>query len=460
MHRILSAGLLSILSSFLQAATADALAAYQPQQPVHLQHPDWSKNAVIYQVNTRQFTPEGTFRAAEMQLPRLKALGIDIVWLMPVHPIGVKNRKGTLGSPYSVKDYRGVNPEFGTPVELRRFIDSAHRQGMHVILDWVANHTAWDHPWVTQHPEWYARDWKGDFQPTPWWDWHDIINLDYKSPALRKEMTDSMVYWVREYGVDGFRADVAGFVPLDFWTTARREMEKIKPVFLLAEWETRDMHYDAFDMTYAWSWFDAVSAVSQGKATLDKLFVYYSHNESAWPLRSMRMTYTSNHDANAWEGTDLEKFGDAVPAAAVLSFTGEGMPLVYNGQEAGNPKRLAFFEKDPIVWRTHPMADLYTRLAALKKSNPALANSDWGGRMIKVPNSVPARVLSFVREKDGSKVFTVINFSAEIQQVRFEESLHHGSYTEYFSGTKAVYPQTRALELGPWHYRVYVSGNR
>ena len=178
MHRILSAGLLSILSSFLQAATADALAAYQPQQPVHLQHPDWSKNAVIYQVNTRQFTPEGTFRAAEMQLPRLKALGIDIVWLMPVHPIGVKNRKGTLGSPYSVKDYRGVNPEFGTPVELRRFIDSAHRQGMHVILDWVANHTAWDHPWVTQHPEWYARDWKGDFQPTPWWDWHDIINLD------------------------------------------------------------------------------------------------------------------------------------------------------------------------------------------------------------------------------------------------------------------------------------------
>jgi 1,4-alpha-glucan branching enzyme len=157
--------------------------SYQPQNPVHLRHPAWSRNAVIYQVNTRQFTPEGTFRAAEKQLPRLKALGVDIVWLMPVHPIGVKNRKGTLGSPYSVKDYRGVNPEFGTPAELRRFIDSAHALGMKVILDWVANHTAWDHPWVSQHPDWYARDWKGDFQPTPWWDWHDIINLDYRSPT-------------------------------------------------------------------------------------------------------------------------------------------------------------------------------------------------------------------------------------------------------------------------------------
>jgi glycosidase len=211
-------------------------------------------------------------------------------------------------------------------------------------------------------------------------------------------------------------------------------------------------------MSYAWSWFDAVSAVSQGKATLDKLFVFYSHNESAWPRRSMRMTYTSNHDANAWEGTDAEKFGEALPAATVLSFTGEGMPLIYNGQEAGNPKRLAFFEKDPIVWRAHPMAALYTRLAALKKANPALANSDWGGRMIKVPNSVPARVLSFVREKDGNKVFTVINFSAETQKVLFEESLHHGRYTEYFSGASVVFPQAQGVILPPWSYRVYTRG--
>jgi glycosidase len=457
MLRISLLTLLALISCGLQAADPTGLDTYQPKPAVRLQHPEWAKNAIIYQLNTRQFTPEGSFSAAEKQLPRLRKLGVDIVWLMPINPIGEKNRKGTLGSPYSVKDYRGVNPEFGTPDQLKHFINSAHNLGMHVILDWVANHTAWDHPWVTQHPEWYSRDWKGDFQPTPWWDWHDIINLDYKSPALRKEMTESLVYWVKEYGVDGYRADVAGFVPLDFWTTARHEMEKVKPVFLLAEWETRDMHYDAFDMTYAWSWFDIVSAISKGTAKLDKLFVYYSHNESAWPRRSMRMTYTSNHDANAWEGTDVEKFGDALPAATVLSFTGEGMPLIYNGQEAGNPKRLAFFEKDSIVWREHPMAMLYTKLSRLRKSNSALWNSEWGARMIKVQNNVPDVVLSFVRQNAHNKVFTVINFSPKTQNVRFDEALHHGEYTEFFSGTKTQFPQTQPLQLPAWSYRVYIS---
>lgn len=457
MSRIWLLVFLALLSCCLHAAEPVNLDAYQPKPVVRLQHPEWAKDAVIYQLNTRQFTPVGSFRAAEKQLPRLQKLGVDIVWLMPINPIGEKNRKGTLGSPYSVSDYKAVNPEFGTPEDLKQFIASAHALGMHVILDWVANHTAWDHPWVTQHPDWYSRDWKGEFQPTPWWDWHDIINLDYSSPALRKEMTENLVYWVREYGVDGYRADVAGFVPLDFWTTARHEMEKVKPVFLLAEWETRDMHYDAFDMTYAWSWFDAVSALSKGTAKLDKLFVYYSHNESAWPRRSMRMTYTSNHDANAWEGTDIEKFGAALPAATVLSYTGEGMPLIYNGQEAGNPKRLAFFEKDPIVWRDHPMAKLYADLARMRKANPALWNSEWGARMIKVPNSAPDVVLSFVRQSARNKVFTVINFSPKAQNVRFDEALHHGEYKEFFSGTQTRFPLAKELPLPAWSYRVYIS---
>lgn len=226
---------------------------YQPQEYVKLNHPEWSKNAAIYELNTRQFTKEGTFQAAQTQLPRLKKLGVDIIWLMPIHPIGVKNRKGTLGSPYSVKDYYGVNPEFGSMQDLKNFVSAAHDQGMYVILDWVANHTSWDNNLVTEHPDWYDKDYKGDFRPTPWWDWSDIIDLDYSKPELRKYMTEALKYWVKEADIDGYRCDVAGFVPVDFWNNVRKELDAIKPVFMLAEWESRDLHAEAFDMTYAWS---------------------------------------------------------------------------------------------------------------------------------------------------------------------------------------------------------------
>jgi glycosidase len=245
---------------------------YAPHPYVELSHPDWSRNAVIYQINTRQFTPEGTFRAARAELPRLKELGVDILWLMPVHEIGVQNRKGTLGSPYSVRDYYSVNPEFGTMEDLRAFVDEGHAQGMHVILDWVANHTAWDNPLVTEHPDWYDRDWKGEYHPTPWWDWSDIIDLDYDQPGLRRYMTEAMVYWVREAGIDGFRADVAGYVPLDFWENVRRELDAIKPVFMLAEWDQRDVHARAFDATYAWGWNNALHDVTMGRADDGALF--------------------------------------------------------------------------------------------------------------------------------------------------------------------------------------------
>jgi glycosidase len=273
---------------------------YQPVPYVKIKHPQWSKNAAIYQLNTRQFSPQGTFAAAEKQLPRLKELGTDIIWLMPVHEIGRQNRKGSLGSPYSVKDYYSVNPEFGSLGDFKHFVNTAHALGLHVILDWIANHTAWDSNLVSEHPDWYARDWKGDFRPTPWWDWPDIIDLDYSQPALRKYMIDALKYWVREADVDGYRCDVAGFVPNDFWNQARRELDAIKPVFMLAEWEARDLHAEAFDMTYAWSWYDAVSKIALGKADLNTLYVYYSWNEKAYPPDIMRMNFVSNHDKNAW----------------------------------------------------------------------------------------------------------------------------------------------------------------
>lgn len=256
---------------------------YQTHEYVKLTHPEWSKNATIYELNTRQFSEEGTFKAAQRQLPRIKELGIDIIWLMPINPIGKKNRKGTLGSPYSVKDYFEVNPEFGTLQDLKNFVNEAHKLGMYVILDWVANHTAWDNVLVEKHPEWYAKDYKGDFRPTPWWDWSDIIDLDYSKPGLREYMTEALKYWVKEADIDGYRCDVAGFVPLDFWNNARKELDAIKPVFMLGEWESRDLHASAFDMTYAWDWNEKLHNICMGKADVNQLYIYYSWNERFFP---------------------------------------------------------------------------------------------------------------------------------------------------------------------------------
>ena len=431
------------------------LSYYRPEPTVKLKHPEWSKNATIYQINTRQFTPEGTFQAAEQHLARLKALGADILWLMPIHEIGKKNRKGTLGSPYSVKNYYSVNSEFGTADDLKHFINAAHEQGLYVILDWVANHTAWDSNLVDEHPDWYVRDWKGDYRPTPWWDWQDIIDLDYDRPEVRQYMTEALKYWVTEFDVDGYRCDVAGFVPTDFWNTARKELDVIKPVFMLAEWESRDLHTEAFDMTYAWSWNEAVQHIATGKADVSSLYVYYSWNEKAYPADIMRMTFVTNHDKNAWEGTEFEQFGDCLEAAIVLSVVGEGLPLIYNGQEAGNTKRLEFFEKDPIFWKEHKMGELYTKLFALKKANTALWNAKWGARMIRVPNNLTAQVFSFVRQNQHDKVFVVINFSAQPQIVTFSESLCYGTYTDFFGEQVVEIRDNSALTLAPWGYRVF-----
>ena len=428
----------------------------KPQAYVKIEAPEWTRDAVIYQINLRQFTAEGTLQAAREQLPRIKGLGADILWLMPIHPIGEKNRKGGLGSPYSVKDYYGVNPEFGDLDDLKAFVDTAHELGMYVILDWVANHTAWDNPLVEQHPEWYDRDWKGDFRPTPWWDWSDIIDLDYAQPELRRYMTEALKYWVREADIDGYRCDVAGFVPIDFWNQVRAELDAIKPVFMLAEWEARDLHAEAFDMSYAWSWHSTMHDIAHGRKDVTSLFVYYSHNESAWPREAMRMTFASNHDKNAWEGTQFELFGDALEATIALSVIGEGLPLIYNGQEAGNTKRLAFFEKDPIEWRPHAIGDLYQRLFAIKKAHSALWNGAHGARMILVPNPRPKQVLSFVRRDDNNKVFGVFNLSDQAQTVRFEEALFHDRYTDAFSGEAIETHREFELEMAPWSYRVLI----
>jgi glycosidase len=427
-----------------------------------MQHPDWSMTAAIYQLNQRQLTAQGTFRAAEGHLERIRDLGVEIIWLMPVHPIGEVNRKGRLGSPYAVRDYLSVNPEFGTLDDLRHFVAAAHDLGLKVILDWVANHTAWDSTLVESHPEWYARDYQGDFRPTPWWDWDDIIDLDYDhpvhGPALRDYMIEALEFWVRECDIDGYRCDVAGFVPIDFWESARVRLDAIKPVFMLAEWETRDLHRSAFDASYAWSWNEAMHLIaSGGTADIEPLRVFYAWNERSWPHDSMRMTFVSNHDHNHAAGTEYERFGEALPAVTVLSVVGAGIPLVYTGQELGNRRRLEFFDKDLVEGDNDQQAGLYRALFQLKKDQSALWNGSWGARMVRVPNSQEQHVLSFVRASADatSRVFAVFNFSDLRCSVDFGAGPHLGDWADAFSGRALSVVGDTQMDLPAWGWRVF-----
>jgi glycosidase len=420
-------------------------------------HPDWSKDATVYQINLRQFTPDGTLRAAARELPRLHELGVRILWIMPIHPIGEQNRKGELGSPYSIRDYYGVNPEFGTLDDYKDFVHRAHELGLYVILDWVANHTAWDNALATDHPDWYARDHQGDFRPTPWWDWTDIIDLDYGVLAVREYMRKAMCYWVREADIDGYRCDVAGYVPTEFWEEARLALDGIKPVFMLAEWEARDLHRSAFDATYAWSWHEYLHKICHGEGDVSMLFVYYSWNERAWPEDAMRMTFTDNHDKNAWEGTMYELLGDGLEAAIGLSFIGEGIPLIYNGQEAGLDKRLAFFARDPIEWREHQLGPLFKQLIQLKKDHRVLWNAPWGATMIRLPNNHESEVLSFVRMDGNERVLAYFNFCDGARVLRFtEESLYVGKYRDGLTGAEIELSAGEGVNVGPWGWRVLV----
>jgi len=432
---------------------------FQHKAYVELEHPEWSKNATIYEVNIRQFTREGTFKAFEDHLPRLKELGIDILWLMPIHPIGEKNRKGTLGSYYAIKDYYGVNPEFGTLADLKSLIEKIHEMDMYVILDWVANHSAWDHPLTHQHPEWYSRTKEGNFQPTPWFDWDDIIDFDYWQPGIRKYMTEAMKYWVEETDIDGYRCDVAGFVPIDFWENVRTELEAIKPVFLLAEWESRDLHKRAFDMTYAWSLWDALHDATAGGNGTVELQKYMAHDVNTFPEDGYRMTFTENHDKNSWEGTQYSNFGDGLHAAMILACTAKGMPLVYSGQEAGLDRPLAFFEKDQIDWMEHENAEMYRTLFNLKHRNQALWNGKWGGEMIRIDNDKMDQVLSFAREKNADRVITILNFSNRPVTVTLKPGYFSGDYRELFSGEETTLKKKDELTLEAWGYRVLTQGH-
>lgn len=428
--------------------------------PVHAQtksevvHPAWTKNATIYEANIRQHSKEGSFQKFEAYLPELKKMGVKVIWIMPINPIGKVNRKGELGSYYAVRDYKGVNPEFGTPADFKKLVKSIHAQGMYVIIDWVANHTAWDHPWATEHPEFYKKDKDGKFVP-PVPDWADVIALDYSNPQVRKAMLEDMRFWLTEYNIDGFRCDVAAMVPTDFWNDARKELDKTKKVFMLAEAHEFELQETAFDMTYGWQYKDLFNEIAQGKKSVKDLDAYLNGEEKHYHPNSYRMLHITNHDLNSWEGTEFVRLGDAVETFLVLSNIMKGMPLMYSGQEAGNNKALNFFDRDPIEWKAHPFKQLYTKLFQLKKTNKALWNGVEGGEMQRLHTGNDEHIFAFTREKGGNKIVAIFNLSKNPQTAEVKSALAKGNLKDIISGSKAPQGASVKFDLKPWEYKVF-----
>jgi glycosidase len=418
--------------------TADQAATAGPAAPsaaaFTVRHPAWATTATLYQVNVRQYTPEGTFRAFETHLPRLQKMGVGILWLMPIHPIGQSHRKGTLGSAYSVRDYRAVNPDLGTLADLQHLVRAAHQRGMHVILDWVANHSSWDNALTTEHPDWYTRDARGGFRP-PVADWQDVIDLDYSQPALRQYMTASMAYWVKNADLDGFRADVAGLVPTDFWNDTRVELEKIKPVFMLAEWDElfpptflKPDEFDpntrllekAFDAAYALRLHGLLDSLGRGQKPTTELAHYWAAERQRYPAGVNLMSFTSTHDINAWDGSEYERLGANAVPMAVLTTLWHGIPMLYNGQEAALKKRLRFFDKDTIAWHNYPLQGFYTTLLQLKRRHPALRNFDATGQFRLLPS--PPQTIAFERRQGAATVLVAVNLGAAPQQIQLTQA--------------------------------------
>jgi glycosidase len=418
-------------------------------------HVDWSKNAVIYELNTRQFTEEGTLAAAMGHLDRLAEMGVDIIWLMPIHPIGEPRRKGTLGSPYSISDYRAVNPELGSMADFRAFLEAAQERGMRVILDWVANHSAWDHPWISEHPEWYTQNAAGEIVHPPGTDWTDVADFNYDNEEFRGAMIDAMRFWVEEVGVDGFRCDVAHGVPTDFWLRAISELREVKPLFMLAEAETPSLQLAGFDMTYGWSFHHLMNDIAAGRRPAAAIAEHYERLDRQYRERDIIMNFTSNHDENSWNGHVFERLGDGAQAFAVLTFTLPGMPLIYSGQEAALDRRLAFFERDPIDWGDYAFETFYTRLAELKERNPALWHGRAGGELQVLEHERPQDVIAFLREAEAEQVLVVANLSGEPQELGLEHEALAGEYREVFSGRAAAPDGELTVALAGWEYRVF-----
>ncbi|WP_165020717.1 alpha-amylase family glycosyl hydrolase [Dysgonomonas sp. ZJ279] len=443
------ASLVLLGTSCKQKANNDNLTV-ETEEKCTVQHLDWTRNAVIYEVNIRQYTKEGTFAAFEQHLPRLKELGVDVLWIMPVHPISEKNRKGTLGSYYAVKDYKGINPEFGTKEDFKRLVDKAHEMGFKVIIDWVANHTGWDNAWITEHPDWYMKD-STNTIVSPY-DWTDTAELNYDNNDMRTAMVGAMKYWVTDFDIDGFRCDMAHEVPTDFWNSTRKELDSVKPMFMLAESENSDLLEHAFDANYSWELMHMMADVVKKTKNADTIYSYIQKLDTTICSDAYKMNFLTNHDENSWNGTEFERYGKGVEAFAVLTYTLNGMPMIYTGQEVGLKKRLSFFEKDQVPsWNENSTTEFYKKLNNLKRTHPALRAGEQGGKIKRYSTSANDNLLIFSREREGKEILVMLNLSDKNITYTSNDGFGRGNFTDYFTGTAI---KELPATLKPWEYRV------
>lgn len=407
----------------------------------------WSLNACIYEVNIRQYSKEGTIRSFMKELPRLYDMGVRILWLMPVQPISREKRLGSLGSYYACSTYTDINPEFGTLSDFKLLVKQAHQLGMHLIIDWVANHTGWDHEWTQSHPEFYKRNAHGQFYDNH--GWSDVIDLNYYDHAMRREMIACMEFWVRECDIDGFRCDMAHLVPLDFWKQARQHLDAVKPLFWLGETE-HHLYQHVFDCSYAWSWMHTTENFMKHKAGIEDLKRLLSEYQRKKLPHTTHLFFTSNHDENTWNGTEYEKYGDAAPVLAVFACTWNGMIMVYSGQELPNKKRLKFFDRDPIEWTDRiELHHFYKTLLDLRNK---LGQEQTEILMLNTPSD--QQLLAFLKISRLQRHLVVLNLSHHQQSLELEETVVSGVYRDVFTGMKKEAPSIKKLLMEPWSYLV------
>ncbi len=419
-------------------------------------HAEWSYSAVLYEMNVRQLTPEGTLAAAEKKLPALRELGIDAIWLMPIYPIGEEGRKGSLGSYYSIRDYKAINPEFGTMEDFDSFVEKAHSLGMKVLLDWVANHTARDAKWIAgKSADWYEREEDGTAKVP--WDWTDTAKLNYSNREVWRGQIEAMRFWIEHHAIDGFRCDMAMLVPIEFWQEATAVLRAVKPdVFMLAEAEETNLFDRAFDMSYAWAIHHLMCDIAKGERRVWDLRNTLYADRERYPASAMRMMFTSNHDENSWSGSEQSRFGAALEVMTALTFVWEGaMPLIYTGQEVGYDHSFAFFDRDPIPEAEYTFgtqAELYRKLIALKHSEAALQAGEKGGRMIEIENNAKDCLMTFVREVEGSRVVAIMNLSPYTIHADYNNGIYAGEYTNAITGERTTLPLHLEQDIEPWGY--------
>lgn len=414
-------------------------------------HPAWMMQGNIYEVNVRQYTPEGTFNAFAKHLDRLKAMGVETIWFMPINPISKLDRKGTLGSYYAVSDYTAINPEFGTFDDFKKLVQAIHDKGMKVLIDWVPNHTGADHRWITEHPEFFVKDNSGKAAVA--FDWADTRQLDYKNPIMQDSMIAAMKFWVKGTNIDGFRCDVAWNVPASFWNKSIPQLRKMKNLFMLAEGDSTYLPKSGFDAVYPWHMFKMMEKVAKGEKTALALDSINKENEMLYPANTIQMYFTSNHDENSWNHADFGTFPGAVHAPfAVFSQTMKNsIPLIYSGQEEPVLRALEFFEKDPITFKNFEREKFYKTLLELRKRNEALsANTSFK----KVLVGDEKAVYAYVREKGNKKVFVILNFSGIEQSVSLKESSLLGKAYNVFE-EKEVLLNAKERKMKPWGYEIY-----